>query len=304
MTTIKQVSITTPAHVANLGKYLNDERALARESQHIVNESNWAHEMERTREAYGHNTPARAGKESAFMFHQILAFNPDECSANGGKMTPEKCMEYAREWVSKRYPNQEAIWVLHKEHCKADDTERFAIHIAINRTDLETGRRYNDGRSKNAKIERANAVRDMDRAWGLRQVEANERNSHVHARQPTRAEKEMRARGIRSDKQYLREAIIASMREVAAKPGEKPVRQLAASLEKKGVKMANSKDGNDLTFERVSTGRRVNGVSLGRGYSKAGIAAGLGSEVAGLTVKLHRKAFWTMESMAQRSMDN
>lgn len=72
----------------------------------------------------------------------------------------------------------------------------------------------NEGRSKNAKIARANAMRDMDRKWQLRQVKANERNSRVHARQPTRAEKEMAKRGMRSDKQYIREAVKASVREV------------------------------------------------------------------------------------------
>ncbi|MBR2789943.1 MAG: hypothetical protein IKD70_04925, partial [Eggerthellaceae bacterium] len=117
MSAIKQIGITTPAHVKNVGGYLDDARALARDSQHLINEKNWSKEMERTREAYGHNTPSRAGAKNTFMYHQIIGFNPDECSMNGGKMTPEKCMEYARQWVEKRYPNQEAVWVLHREGC-------------------------------------------------------------------------------------------------------------------------------------------------------------------------------------------
>lgn len=82
------------------------------------------------------------------MCHQVIAFNPDECDINGGKMTPARCMEFAREWVEGRYPDQEAVWVLHRERCAADGTRRYAVHVGINRTNLETGRRLNEGRSK------------------------------------------------------------------------------------------------------------------------------------------------------------
>lgn len=44
MTIIKQISITSPTHLSNLGKYLNDERALARDSQHLINEDHWDRE--------------------------------------------------------------------------------------------------------------------------------------------------------------------------------------------------------------------------------------------------------------------
>ena len=57
MTAIKQVAVTSTAHAGNLGCYLNDERALARDSQHLVNEGNWEAEMAKTREAYGDVPP-------------------------------------------------------------------------------------------------------------------------------------------------------------------------------------------------------------------------------------------------------
>ena len=38
---IKQVAVTSAAHAGSLGKYLNDERALMRDSQHIANEDRW-----------------------------------------------------------------------------------------------------------------------------------------------------------------------------------------------------------------------------------------------------------------------
>ena len=280
MTTIKQVSVNDHAHVANVARYLDDERALARDSQFIANEGNWEKEMSGTRKAYGCDSPSRAGVASAYMYHQIIAFNPDECDCNGGPMTPEKCMEFASEWVRTRHPNQEACWVLHREHCSADGTDRYAVHLAVNRVDLETGKRFNEGRARWAKVERANAMRDLDRKWGLREVRANERNSAVHARQPTRAEKEMAARGVRSDKQYIREAIKASVRDVQACPDTNKVRALARSLDEKGVRMTVAKEGKDFVFERRSTGRAVRGVKLGKGFSMAGVARAVGMEGA------------------------
>lgn len=276
MTAIKQKAVTSTSHAANVAKYLDDERALNRSSQHIANEGSWQTEMAKTRKAYGHNKPSREGATNTVMYHQVLAFNPDECSCNGGKLTPEACMEYAREYVAGRYPCQEAVWVLHREHCATDGTDRFAVHIAINRTNLGTGRRLNEGRSRNAKIERANAVRDMDRKWGLQQMREGERNSRVHARQPTRQEKAMAARGARSDKQYIKEAITASMVEARASSQANKVRALADALNAKGVEMHVAKGGKSFELCRRSTGLRVRSYKLGRGFSVAGIARGLG----------------------------
>ena len=45
MTAIKQVSVTTEAHVNNVGRYLNSEKALMRDSQHIIDSTRWAQEM-------------------------------------------------------------------------------------------------------------------------------------------------------------------------------------------------------------------------------------------------------------------
>ena len=280
MTAIKQVAITGSGHAGNLGHYLNDERALMRDSQHIVKEDRWEDEMAKTREAYGHDKPSRAGFKNTVMYHQVLAFNPDECSMNGGKVTPELAMQYARDYVSTRYPSYEAVWVLHKERCETDGTSRYAVHIGINRTNLETGRRLAEGRGRNAKIARANAVRDLDAKHGLRQMVEGQRNSRVHARQPSRQEKAMAARGVRSDKQYLREAIKASVKEVGGDSKGNKMRLLAASLDRKGVSMTISPSGKNLEFERRSSGLKVRDYKLGRGFSAEGIAKGLGIESA------------------------
>ena len=284
MTAIKTKAVTSAGHVGNLGKYLNDDRALLRDSQHIVNDRRWEKEMDATREAYGHNDPSRAGAKVTYMYHQVIGFNPDECSCNDGKMTPEKCMDFAREWVRNRYPSQEAVWVLHQEHCNADGTDRYAVHIGINRTDLETGKRLCEGRGQKAKVERANAMRRQDGRWGLRQMAKGERNSRVHAMQPTRAEKAMRARGVQPDKAYIRQHVRQHVREISRgdAPGNR-MRELSRRLEADGIKMSMSKGGKQVKFQREGSGFEVGGSRLGRGFSMSGIAKGLGME-AGLQV--------------------
>ena len=277
MTAIKQRAVCSAGHVGNLGKYLNDERALMRGSQHIVDDKRWDKEMERTRAAYGHDRAGRAGAAATYMYHQVIGFNPDECSCNGGKMTPERCMEFAKEWVGKRYPNQEAVWVLHKEHCRADGTDRFAVHIGINRTDLSTGRRLCEGRGQKAKVERAKAMRELDEKWGLRQMVKGERNSRVHAMQPTRAEKEMHARGVQPDKAYIRQHVRQRVAEIGREaPDGNRMRELSQRLEQDGVHMTVSKSGKQVNFQREGSPYKVSGSRLGRGYSMAGLAKGLG----------------------------
>lgn len=54
--------------------------------------------MEGTRRMFGHDKPSRHVRDkktgelvqakNTIMYHQILAFLPDECDINGGKLTP------------------------------------------------------------------------------------------------------------------------------------------------------------------------------------------------------------------------
>lgn len=91
--------------------------------------------------------------------HQVLAFNPDECSCNGGPMTPGRCMDYARGYVALRYPDQEVVSVLHLEECRGDGSRRFACHLGVNRSDLATGLRLDEGPARRAAAARAATVR-------------------------------------------------------------------------------------------------------------------------------------------------
>lgn len=182
MSGIKTTSIRTGTHARNLQNYIDGKDALLRDSQNIIIESDWFNEMDDMREAFGHNSPSRSGATNVIMHHQVIAFLPDDADMNGGKMTPEKCMEYAKEYAARYYPDQQIAFALHKERSEADGACRYAVHMAINRTNIETGRRLHEGTGKQSKFTHIRQAREMDEAWGLKPLERG-RNSKVHAPQ-------------------------------------------------------------------------------------------------------------------------
>lgn len=217
MTVIKQQSVTESSHQKHLRDYINnDKKVLLRDEQNMTgchDLKQWASFMSRTRDRYGHNKSARKSRDketgkiieakNTILYHQVLAFLPDECDVNGGRLKPEDCMRFAKEYASRYYPNQQIVFALHKEHCKEDHTYRYAIHMVINRSNIVTGKRLAEGTGAQAKRNRANRVRTMDKEWGLQQVEEGVRNSKVHAKQPSKIEKEIESRGVRSYKTNL-----------------------------------------------------------------------------------------------------
>lgn len=266
------------------------------DSQNLNHPDRWADEFARTRAAYGHDKPSRTGAKNTVCYHHVLAFNPDECDVNGGKLTRSDCMGYAREWVERYYPNQEAAWALHLEKAP-DGTERYACHVAINRTDLSTGKRLDEGRASRQKTLHARRVREMDAERGLSQLKRGVRNSATHARQPSRGEQRASEAGraknreFESDLDRVRRSIRESVQEVASTDSTNKMRDLASSLESKGIEMHMSADRihprKELVFTYAPSGstrsgkngpakRKVSGPKLGRGYSLGTIGAKLG----------------------------
>lgn len=295
MTVVKQVSVSSPGHMRSLAGYL--DRASDRhdvldfDSQNLNDPGRWADEFARTRAAYGHDRAARRGCKNTVCYHHILGFNPDECDVNGGRLAPADCMGYAREWCGRWYPNQECAWALHLEKAP-DGTERYAVHIAINRTDLSNGRRLDEGRASRQRALHAKRVRAMDGEWGLRQLEQGVRNSASHARQRSRGERGAleagRARdpGFETDLDRVRRSIREGVREAAAAGSTNGMRELARSLEARGIGMHMSGDRARprrelvFTYQAPAPGggtrvRRVSGPRLGRGYSLEEIAGRL-----------------------------
>ena len=286
--------------MSNVTSYLNDDRALLRGSQFLANESNWSEEMHRTREAFGHNEPSRQGAKVTYGWHVVLGFSPDEIDLNGGPLTPGDCMDYAARYASERYGggpgsvgSYEAVWVLHHERCKDDGSSRYAVHMFVSRTDLDSGRRLCEGRGQAGVRARVETVRRLDEEYGLRQLQKGQRNVRTHAMQPTAEEKKMRARGIEPDKDYIRSCVKRRIGEISRDaPEGNRMRELAARLKEDGVAMTMSKDRRQVQFQREGSRYKVNGFRLGRGFSPAGLAAGLGIETA--------KA---MERAAERDME-
>lgn len=86
-------------------------------------------------------------------------------------------------------------------------------------------------------------MREMETRWGLRQLEKGQRNSRVHAMQPTKAEKEMRTRGAAPDKDIMRECLTRRVREIAQEaPEGNRTRELALRLKADGAEMVASKN--------------------------------------------------------------
>lgn len=322
MTAVKQIAITSANHLKSLRGYLdrsNERHEVAdMDSQHLNDPANWEREFDRTREAYGHNRAGKAGAKCTYCYHQIIAFNPSECDLNGGRLTAQDCMGFAREWVERYYPNQEAVWALHREHCAADGTDRWAVHVAINRTDLETGKRLDEGRASRQKVLHASRMRGMDERWGLAQMEKGTRNSAHHARQQSRGERRAREAGLarsprfETDLDHVRRVVRESVQEVARGGETNKMRALNESLERRGVHMRLSRDktlkSRDLVFEYRPTGTgagkgpkrprkaSISGRKLGRGYSLTGIQRGLGIAGRWLAIETARAVDESMGS--------
>lgn len=307
MTVIRQVAVTSRGHLEGLRGYLDrsNERheVLDMDSQHLNDPANWEREFDRTREAYGHNKAGKAGARCTYCYHQIIGFNPDECDVNGGRLSAEDCMAFAREWVERFYPYQEVAWALHKERCVTDGSERYAVHLAINRTMLDgSGRRLDEGRASRQKALHAGRMREMDERYGLKQLERGQRNSASHSRQPSRAEQRAKEAGLKrsasfeTDLDHVRRVVRESVEMVSKGDEPNKMRALSVELDRRGVHMRMSRNKSpkkaNVVFEyrptydrRDANGRkirvaRISGCKLGRGFSLSGISRGLGGSVA------------------------
>ena len=303
MTAIKQTSVCSEKHLSRLKDYLSWDRdkALAHDTQNIISEERWFQEMADTRNAMGHDKPGKAGAKCTYMQHQILGFLPDECDLNGGKMTPEMCMRYARDYVAERYPNQEVVIVLHRERCRSDDTDRYAAHLGINRSDHETGRRLDEGPARKAAAARVKTVRTLDERYGLKQLERGKANSRVHARQPGKAERDMARRGqaMRSENARVREAVARRVEEVGRIP-KCPDRlgELERRLKNDGIELAESK-GSSLQYryhsKSLGATRKVNGGRLGFAVDRS---SGIVVRFTLRGIATAMRAFWELERKA------
>ena len=178
-------------------------------------------------------------------------------------------MEYTREYVRTRYEDYESVLVLHLEHCASDNTDRYCCHIAINRSNILSGLRLDEGPARQAARARVATIRTLDEKYGLKQLERGKANSRVHGRQPGAAERDMarKGRAERSENERVRRTVAKRIEEVGRMP-DCPDRmaELSRRLARDGIKLKRSKGGDlQYRFHSKSLGgeRKVNGVRLG-----------------------------------------
>lgn len=225
MTVVKTKGVKSARHAAALRAYLDDERAVARVGHNLVDPARWEAEMRRTRRAFG--------KEGGqLMLHQVLAFNPDDTN----RLTPASCVEFALSWLSERYPNNEAIVVLHEERGR-DGVPRWAAHLGINCVDLESGKKLDEGHPRKAAQERAALCMRLDRERGLTVTEGRGSFSATHRRQPSRAVREIADGGRES---WVLRLLTCARSAVAEAVGWA---DLAARLAAAGVRVRRDADG-------------------------------------------------------------
>lgn len=236
MTIIKQKGVTSERHAENVRRYLNGKDAVLRDGWNISYHEHWYKEMADTRKEYGHDKASKRGAKNTLLYHQILAFLPEECSVNGGAMTPERCMRFAMEYVAKRYPHQQVVFALHEESDKLG--KRYAVHMAINRSDLMTGKRLWEGTGKKGHHDRVATVREMDDEWGLQQVEEGKPNSLIRGISARDAEKAIIEDERYSYKNNLRRMVAL----VLHQPSIRSLKDFTACMGKYGVQV-EEKDG-------------------------------------------------------------
>ena len=272
MSIIKQRSVISDKHAKSLKKYINKKDALLRETQNIKLGDNWYEVMKITRDIQaGMSRKQKEGTKSAKIYHQIIAFLPDEADINGGKMTPELCMKYARQYTERHYKNHEIVFALHKEHCIADDTYRYAIHMAINRIDLETMKKLTVPTISKAKKQRVEWIKEMDKEWNLAQVKEGQPNSKIHALQPFKSEKNIISRGQSQNKGDW-ESYKARLREAISIATDKAVDfdQFAAKLQSWGAKV-EKRNGRIYIHDNENPKYQFNITKLDSSYTTSAI---------------------------------
>lgn len=176
MTIIRQVGITTHKEETALAKLINDSSDVLLIDTSRVNScgvsSRWMDEMSLTRQAFGHDVPSRNGRNgkparNTILYHQTLAFLPNECDVNGGLLTPEDCMRYAVEYADTYYEPYEVVIAIRDELCEHGPTRHYVAHVIINRSNLKTGNRLDEGTGKTAAMDRVHRIILLDKRWGL-----------------------------------------------------------------------------------------------------------------------------------------
>lgn len=87
MTAIKQTSVCSKKHLSRLKGYLSwdREKALAHDTQNIIDEERWFQEMSDTRKAMGHDRPERPVPSAPTCSTRYSGFSPTSVTSTAAR---------------------------------------------------------------------------------------------------------------------------------------------------------------------------------------------------------------------------
>lgn len=274
MTTVSCTPIKSMEHAVACREYLDNEKTVQTAGWN-VDPDRWFDEMRRTQVAYHHDVSGRVGVEPTLAYHEQLAFLPDECCMNGGRVDEFAAMSYAWKYFTNVYANQEVYMCLHNEG------DRFCVHAYVGRTDLASGRRHDRGAPEALQLRRL--VKDaLDREYGLQHVmnlrEKEQRMVYEPVRYSQVRDRSYEARAERYANRRRRSYKRQLFEDCAlALSQAKTIEQYREILEGKGYAVRETKRGleystkNHLGQERTFTDRAMRPARLSTREVKAGI---------------------------------
>ncbi len=257
-------------------------------TQNIVDNDRWYAEMDKTTKRY-HLRGCVIGREF------ILSPSLDDAA------TPEQMREFAHQWLSECFPNNEAAVVIHKDNKERVSRGEEPIahaHVYVNAPDLETGKktvldnarvRFIHDRAQDMSRERGwsdqEKYYDLDKGevrtvkskrteherrpkWQRLQERANLEYDMSKAKRAgiTRDEFEQARHGRFFEKTYIRRSLKDAREQMIADPSLK----LAEVMKQRGVIIEKAM-GGDLKFRREGSKFSFKGSTIGGQYERSAL---------------------------------
>lgn len=273
-------------------------------TQNIVDNERWYAEMDRTTERY-RLRGCVIGREF------VLSPSPDD------KATPEQVRGFAHEWLQRNFPNAEAAVIVHADNKERGDKGLEPIphaHLYVNAPDIATGKKIvldnkkvRELHDSAQEMSRARGWREQERYFDLdtRTVRTIKSRRSEHDRRPkwqrlkeranpeydaskakragvSRCEYEQAKAGRAFEKTEVRRALKDAIKEA----GGNPRTDLRRALEKRGVEMSVTSDG-ELKYRMAGRRYSFRGPSLGKSYARGAISLAL-SAARALTREMDR----------------
>ena len=249
-------------------------------------QARWAEAMDATRVANGNDRPM--GEKRAVTYqHFVLSPNPDD------SLSAEEALDLAEQWAAEmfggwmepgRLGSYECAMVAHDDN----DNGVTHVHVIVNTTDLETGKRLQVSNKDNDllwdRLQEISEERGLSRFDTAKEhraqkkhIESARRKVHSQGRYLTKAE-----RAIAKDGGYSWKQELANKCKVARRTS-KSAEEFVDAMEAMGVAVEdcmNAAGEPDFIYSHPAnpTRWRTSGYRLGQAYSKSGIERGIADD--------------------------